>query len=154
MMGAVKGQAAVIREAVAEDISSLLTLYLSLHEDAAPPQGDRLRELWQSILDDPGYHIFVAETDGMLVSSVTLCVIKNLTRGLRPYALIENVVTLEPYRHKGIATALLHAAVRCARDAGCYKAMLLTGSKKEDTMRFYERAGFSRNDKTAFIQWL
>lgn len=153
-MNAVKKEDAIIREIVAEDISSLLILYLNLHDDAESQQDDRLQALWQSILDDPSYHIFVAQVDGRLVSSVTLCVIKNLTRGLQPYALIENVVTLEPYRRRGIATALLHAAVSCAKSSGCYKVMLLTGSKKEDTLRFYERAGFNRNDKTAFIRWL
>jgi len=32
--------------------------------------------------------------------------------------------------------------------------MLLTGAKDERTLRFYESAGFNREDKTAFIQWL
>ena len=32
--------------------------------------------------------------------------------------------------------------------------MLLTGSKKESTLKFYERAGYNSSDKTAFIQWL
>lgn len=36
----------------------------------------------------------------------------------------------------------------------CYKMMLLTGSKKESTLHFYEQAGYNRKDKTAFIQWL
>ena len=36
----------------------------------------------------------------------------------------------------------------------CYKMMLLTGSKTDSTLRFYENAGYNRNDKTAFIQWL
>lgn len=32
--------------------------------------------------------------------------------------------------------------------------MLLTGSKLESTIKFYEHAGYNRNDKTAFIRWL
>lgn len=151
---AVIREATAIREAEANDLTPLLTLYLSLHEDMAPKSDERLISLWRDILADPFYHIFVAETQGCLVSSVTLCVIRNLTRGMRPYALIENVVTQEPYRHKGFATALLKTAVDCAEAAGCYKVMLLTGSKREETLRFYERAGFNRNDKTAFIKWL
>lgn len=35
-----------------------------------------------------------------------------------------------------------------------YTQMLMTGSKEESTWRFYERAGFNRADKTAFVQWL
>ena len=32
--------------------------------------------------------------------------------------------------------------------------MLLTGSKKPETLRFYEKAAYNSSDKTAFIQWL
>lgn len=34
---------------------------------------------------------------------------------------------------------------------GCYKTMLLTGSKKRATLHFYESCGFMINQKTAFI---
>ena len=106
------------------------------------------------MIRDPDYHILVGELDGRLVSSVTLVVIPNLTRGMRPYALLENVVTDARYRGRGCASALMGEAVRLARQSGCYKAMLLTGSKKLETLRFYERCGFNARDKTAFIRWL
>ncbi len=32
--------------------------------------------------------------------------------------------------------------------------MLLTGSKEESTLNFYQNAGYNSTDKTAFIQWL
>jgi GNAT superfamily N-acetyltransferase len=67
---------------------------------------------------------------------------------------VENVVTDEGYRGKGYATALLHAAREVARGENCYKIMLMTASKLDSTLRFYERAGYNRQDKTAFIQWL
>ena len=41
-----------------------------------------------------------------------------------------------------------------AENTNCYKMMLLTGSKKEETMNFYGNAGYNNTDKTAFIQWL
>ena len=34
------------------------------------------------------------------------------------------------------------------------KMMLLTGSKKPETLQFYEKCGYNSSDKTAFIQWL
>ena len=36
----------------------------------------------------------------------------------------------------------------------CYKMMLLTGSRKPETLQFYEECGYNSSDKTAFIQWL
>ncbi|MEE0157694.1 MAG: hypothetical protein UER27_10665 [Acutalibacteraceae bacterium] len=41
-----------------------------------------------------------------------------------------------------------------AAENGCYKVMLLTGSKQESTLRFYERCGFDRHAKTAFLRRL
>ena len=45
-------------------------------------------------------------------------------------------------------------AKELAQKENCYKMMLLTGSKEESTLHFYEQAGYNQNDKTAFIQWL
>ena len=44
--------------------------------------------------------------------------------------------------------------VQLAREQGCYKLMLMTGSKRQSTLRFYERAGYRSDVKTAFLQWL
>ena len=100
------------------------------------------------------YHIIVAERDGRLCASCTLVVVPNLTRDLRPYGLVENVVTRREYRKRGLASACLNRARELAQAAGCYKLMLLTGAKDGATLRFYERAGYNCNDKTAFVQWL
>jgi len=110
--------------------------------------------LWREILGDPNHHIIVAEQDGLLVSTCVLVIIPNLTHCQRPYALVEMVVTHAEYRGRGLATAVLDYARDTARANGCYKIMLMTGSKLESTLRFYERAGYSSADKTGFVQWL
>jgi GNAT superfamily N-acetyltransferase len=81
-------------------------------------------------------------------------IIPNLTRNIRPYAFVENVVTHTEYRGKGYATECLNYAKEIAQKANCYKMMLLTGSKEEATLNFYSNAGYNSTDKTAFIQWL
>ena len=84
-----------------------------------------------------------------------MCVIiPNLTRNVRPYAFVENVVTHSDYRGKGYATDCLNYAKELAEKAECYKMMLLTGSKEDSTLNFYTKAGYNSTDKTAFIQWL
>lgn len=144
----------MIREANEEDLDALLELYLDLHERSVPEHDERLRDAWARILADPDHHLIVCEEDGRIVSSCVCVVIPNLTRGVRPYAFVENVVTQADARGRGYATACLDHARMLARKAGCYKMMLLTGSHDPETLDFYRHAGYNSTDKTAFIQWL
>ena len=144
----------MIREAVKEDLKELLELYLYLHEDNIPEDSEHLRNTWNQIINDPNHHIILNVIDGKIISSCVCVIIPNLTRNVRPYAFVENVVTHEEYRGKGYAGECLDYAKRIALDNNCYKMMLLTGSKKPETWHFYEKAGYNRNDKTAFYQKL
>ena len=144
----------MIREAVKEDLKELLELYLYLHEDSIPEDSKHLRNTWNQIINDPNHHIILNVIDEKIISSCVCVIIPNLTRNVRPYAFVENVVPHEAYRGKGYAGECLDYARRIALDNNCYKMMLLTGSKKPETWHFYEKAGYYRNDKTAFYQKL
>jgi GNAT superfamily N-acetyltransferase len=96
----------------------------------------------------------VCEVEGKLMASCVCVIIPNLTRGVRPYAFVENVVTHADYRKRGYATSCLDLAKQIARENNCYKMMLLTGFKEESTLNFYRNAGYNSSDKTAFIQWI
>lgn len=144
----------MIREILPDELDGLLQLYTQLHGNPIPEDTNALRTLWQRILNDPDHHIVVAVEDGRIVSSCVCVIIPNLTHNQQPYALIENVITDEAYRGRGLATDCLNVARDIARRENCYKMMLLTGSKEESTHRFYQRAGYNANDKTAYIQWL
>ncbi|MCR5490408.1 MAG: GNAT family N-acetyltransferase [Oscillospiraceae bacterium] len=144
----------MLREAAFDDLNALLELYLHLHEDAVPAIDEHLKSTWDQIIGDPNHHIIVNEIDGKIVSSCVCVIIPNLTRGIRPYAFVENVVTSADYRCHGYARECLDYAKSIAVKENCYKMMLLTGSKNPATLRFYENAGYNSSDKTAFIQWL
>lgn len=144
----------MIREAEKEDLKELLQLYLFLHETSIPEDSEQLRKTWEDIMSDENHHLIVCEIDGKIVASCVCVIIPNLTRNVRPYAFVENVVTHEDYRKKGYATACLDYAKQLAKKNNCYKMMLLTGSKKESTLNFYRNAGYNSSDKTAFIQWI
>lgn len=144
----------MIREAVEKDLDELLELYVQLHDNEIPEKNTKLKSLWNQILTDENHHIIVAEEEGKIVSSCVCVIIPNLTHGQQPYAFIENVITDKDYRKQGLASACLDFAKELAIKENCYKLMLLTGSKKESTLRFYEQAGYNKNDKTAFIQWI
>lgn len=143
-----------LREVRRGDLDGLLALYTELHANPLPEKSAELDALWEGILRDENHHIIVACEDGRIVSSCVLIVVPNLTHGQRPYGLIENVVTAEAYRKRGLATACLNAAREIALTKRCYKLMLLTGSRLDSTLNFYRRAGYNDRDKTAFIQWL
>lgn len=144
----------MIREARESDLQEVLQLYLFLHETSVPKDSEQLRKTWDNILNDENHHLIICEVDGKIVASCVCVIIPNLTRNVRPYALVENVVTHREYRGKGYATACLKYAKQIAEEAHCYKIMLLTGSKKESTLNFYRNAGYNSSDKTAFIQWI
>ena len=142
-----------IREAVINDVADLQELYLN-HLTKHPPKEKQdihqWSELLETLIENPDYYLLVGELDGKVISSVTLVVIRNLTHNLRPYSIIENVVTHANFRGKGYAFALMEKASEIAKEKKCYKIMLMTGSKLESTLRFYERCGFNRKDKTGF----
>ena len=142
----------MIREAGKNDLKEILELYLFLHETSIPEESEQLRKTWDNIIGDENHHLIVCEEDGKIVASCVCVIIPNLTRNVRPYAFVENVVTHGDYRKKGYATACLNYAKQIAKENNCYKMMLLTGSKEESTLNFYRNAGYNSTDKTAFIQ--
>ena len=119
-----------------------------------PKKSEYLENTRKTIIEDVNHHIVVNEINGKIVSSCVCVIVLNLTRNIRPYALIENVVTNEGYRGKGYATECLNYAKEIAIKNNCYKMMLLTGTKNENTLAFYKSAGYNSDDKIAFIQWL
>lgn len=144
----------MVREIDSSELNELLELYLHLHEKTIPDITERLNSTWDAVIQDKNHHIIINKVDDKIVSSCVCVIIPNLTRNIRPYAFIENVVTHKDYRSRGYATQCLNYAKEIAIRNNCYKMMLLTGSKEEKTLSFYGKAGYNCSDKTAFIQWL
>lgn len=141
-----------IRELVKDDLDSLLDLYRHLHETDSPrPTRHEIQGIWEGALGNNGIKYFGYFVGGKLVSSCTVTVIPNLTRGCRPYAVVENVVTHTDFRARGYGKSILQAALDFAWSLNCYKAMLMTGRLNEDTFSFYESVGFKRDKKQAFV---
>ena len=140
-----------VREVTEAELPALLHLYTYLNPSDPLLPLDEAADIWTPMVQDPNQCVYGAYWENNLVAACTLIVIPNLTRGGRPYALVENVVTHSDYRRRGYGTALLKHALEAAWERNCYKAMLLTGSKTEATLRFYENAGFWRGVKTGFV---
>ena len=142
----------LIRHLELGDLDELLALYGHLHTADAPlPERSVVEGVWRELAVSPSYRYYGGFVDASLISSCALTIIPNLTRGCRPYGVVENVVTHVDHRRRGYAKEVLRKALEDAWGAKCYKVMLLTGRKDEATFRFYESAGFDRHGKQAFI---
>ena len=147
----------IIRKAKATDAHDLKVLYFE-HLTQFPPKEEQNMDFWRNLLDkfeqDEHMHLLVAEEDGNVVSSVQMAIIENLTHNVRPFAVIENVVTHSDYRNRGYASALLEKASEIAKEYKCYKVFLETGSNKESTLNFYRNNGFVIDEKHSCLKRL
>ena len=147
----------IIRKAKASDADQLKTLYFE-HLTHYPPKEEQNMELWAKMIEkfenDNNMYLLVAEENGIIVSSIQMAIIENLTHNIRPFAIIENVVTHSAYRRKGYASALLDKATEIANDLKCYKISLETGSNRESTLNFYRKNGFEIDKKHSCIKRL
>jgi hypothetical protein len=91
-----------VRPLAAGDLDALLALYAQLHPQDDPlPGRAELESTWQAILDDPALIYLGGFVEGLMVASANAVIAKNLTRGARPFAVIENVVTHADHRQRG-----------------------------------------------------
>ncbi len=141
----------IIREAVEQDYHTIMLLMQQLNSDDPSIEQAVGQALFQSIISNEHLAIYLAEFDGQTVATCYLNTIPNLTRSGRSYALIENVVTDVEHRRNGYGEALLKQVIANAFKLGCYKVMLMTG-RDDSVHEFYQRCGFEKESKTAFIK--
>lgn len=142
---------ASVRVIKLNELDQLLLLYKHLNPDDPDLNISEIQNHWNEMISDPLMKIIVVEHEGKIISSCVVVIIKNLTRGARPYGLIENVVTHSDYRKQGYGRLVLQKSVEIAKVHNCYKVMLMTSSRMEGTHKFYEECGFKKGDKTGFI---
>lgn len=143
---------AEIRELGLEDLDVLLEAYRDLLADDAPlPTRGELERLWKKICADPRLVYVGAFSGRSMLATCTAAIVPNLTRGARPYALIENVWTHPSARRQGLGSATLRQLLERCWNADCYKIMLLSGVQREGAHEFYERNGFDKHAKQGFI---
>jgi GNAT superfamily N-acetyltransferase len=131
-----------IRQATAADVPVLLNLYAELHPSDPPLAPDAAARVWTQITAQAGRTILVGAQDGSLTGTVDCVVVPNLTRGGRPFMLIENVVVAARARRTGVGSALMTAATALAGESHCYKIQLMTNSRRDTAHSFYEACGF------------
>jgi ribosomal protein S18 acetylase RimI-like enzyme len=133
------------RTATGDDLPALLSLYAELHPGDPRLTDEVAHEVWRRISTQAGRTILVAEDGaaGAVVGTVDCTVLPNLTRGARPFMLVENVVVAEAARRRGVGSALFDAVLALAEGNGCYKIQLLSRATRDEAHEFYEAQGFA-----------
>ena len=67
---------------------------------------------------------------------------------------VDDLCVDEACRGQGIGTLLMDAAKKLAVEIGASSLELQVYEANPAALRFYERCGYNRQDKTAFIRWL
>ncbi|ATO12826.1 GNAT family N-acetyltransferase [Micromonospora sp. WMMA2032] len=141
----------MFRVARHSDFAQIVRLYRQLNPDDPHLTDGSDARAFARILATAGLHLFVLDLDGAVVATTYLNVIPNISRSASPYAVIENVVVDESRRGTGLGKRIMAGTLQAAWDAGCYKAMLMTGSRRPVTHAFYRACGFSGDAKTAYL---
>ncbi|MEW2429562.1 GNAT family N-acetyltransferase [Micromonospora sp. NPDC047644] len=136
----------VIRAAVAQDDPELVFDVLwQLAPDDVRPHADRLATAWRDLHAQAGRRLLLAVAGDTFVGTLDTVVVPNLTHGARPYMVVENVVVTSGWRRRGVARALMLAALDEATAAGCYKVQLVSNATRTDAHRFYASLGFAQS---------
>ncbi|WBC16292.1 GNAT family N-acetyltransferase [Micromonospora sp. WMMA1998] len=141
----------MFRAARPDDFAQIVRLYRQLNPDDPHLTDGSDARAFARILATAGLHLFVLDLDGAVVATTYLNVIPNISRSASPYGVIENVVVDESRRGTGLGKRIMAGTLQAAWDAGCYKAMLMTGSRRPATHAFYRACGFSGDAKTAYL---
>lgn len=144
--GAARG-AVRVRRARLADLPALDRLYRELHldeYDEFASTAAKFRSAFGSIARNRDHHLLVAEQSGRVVGTLHLLMFRHLGHGLRPVAIVENVVVRSGLRSKGIGERMMAAAGTIAQANGCYKMSLTSNIQRPRAHRFYERLGWRR----------
>jgi len=137
-----------VRRARASDLGALRELYRQLHLDNyrdIPASPAKIRREFSRLSRDPRHQLLVAEAGGRIVGTTHVIVVPHLGHGLKPFAVVENVVVDASCRTSGVGRALMAEAGRVARRRRCYKLSLTTNRERRGAHRFYERLGWRKS---------
>jgi N-acetylglutamate synthase-like GNAT family acetyltransferase len=142
-----RGVSVRVRTARESDLEEIAALYRELHLESygklAVPR-TRMRRAFRLLASDRRHRVLVAERGGKVIGTLHLIVVPHLGHGLRPFAVVENVVVSAAERSSGVGQAMMAAAGEIARKAKCYKLTLTSNVRRMRSHRFYARLGWRR----------
>ncbi len=137
-----------IAASVDADLVAAVTALLPQLSTSAPPL---THEQLARIVADPGTTFFVAEDEGRIVGSLTLVAFE-IPTGRRAW--IEDVVTDTAVRRKGVASALVDAALTHAATIGARTVDLTSRPERGEANNLYLKLGFEQRSTNVYRRTL
>jgi GNAT superfamily N-acetyltransferase len=142
-----------IREAVIEDLSSIVELYKQPDMDNGEVLSiEQAEVIFKRISAYPNYKIYVAVDDGKIIGTFALAIMDNLAHMGATSGLIEDVVVKTDWQGKGIGKQMMKHAMESCRVQGCYKVALSSNLKREKAHHFYESLGFKKHGYSFLLE--
>jgi glucosamine-phosphate N-acetyltransferase len=140
-----------IRELVFEDLDNgFLESLDNLLPDTSRLDRSKVRHIFEEIRSNPLHRIFVAvlpqghEASEAVIGTTTLLVEPKFILNGGRVGHIEDVSVRRGYEDRGLGRRLVSHATDVAKEMGCSKMVL---DCSEETMPFYEKLGYSYQDK-------
>lgn len=98
--------------------------------------------IYEEAHQNNGYEIVAIEEDGKILAVMGYRVLSDFVRGKHVY--VDDLVSSESLRSKGLGAELLRYAEKVAKDLNCNVLRLCTGIENDRGVQFYERNGWTR----------
>lgn len=135
------------RDARRHDVAAIVAMYAddglgANREHPQLPLDQRYLAAFAAINADPRHRLIVGEVGGLVVATLQLSFIPQLTHVGTERAQIEAVRVAATARGQGVGGQLVAWAIEESRRHGCGMIQLTTNTARDDARRFYESLGF------------
>lgn len=107
----------------------------------------QVQDNYARLVEEEGCALLVAEAEGRILGFLYGFLYQIPGMFVKPVALLDALFVLEPYRGRGIATALFFAFRRFAAENGACRIELKVMSRNENALHFYEKLSFQECKK-------
>lgn len=142
-----------IREAVRDDLPSILRLYSQLGmDDGEVLNLAEAERIFDKMRFYPDYRLYVASMDYLIVGTFALLIMDNLGHLGARSGVIEDVVVRKDLRSQGVGRRMMDFAMEKCREKGCYKITMSSNLLRGGTHRFYESLGYKKHGYSFLVE--
>ncbi len=113
-----------------------------------------MERVYDRLQADSNYRILTARRDGILAGSIMAILCYDLAASCRPFMVLENLIIRHDMRGRGIGKSLLSEAENLARSLDCFYIIGISGMKRVEAHRLYEKTGFAADPVRGFRKFL